>query len=403
MNLQNVTQNLRLREYYYMLTRHKLLFSLIAFLSFFTAVVTSFVLPKIYRAETVMMVQDEKVLSPLLLGLAISPSAAARLRTFREELLSWPRLTLLVEKLKLNKNTKDQLQYEHLIRDLRKNISLKLKDANIITVGFEGPNPRKAQDIVQTLSDIVVGGNLVSSKVDATSAISFIQDELDKYRKKLEGSENELRKFREVYSTTFPVATRMNETLVALKIELNSLLVENTEEHPRVKQTKELITNLEQQRDDAMKQARQEGVDIAPEEFAKLVTSVPRQEQQLARLQRDYEVNERIYSSLLSKLETAKISDTLEKSENGMKFQILEPARLPLEPVKPNKFLFALSGLIIGMGLGALLIYLLELSDTSIRNLDEARLLLELPIFGSIPPINPTELFIEHSLVKGAS
>ena len=289
---------------------------------------------------------------------------------------------------------------EHLIRKLRDHISIKIGGSQIITISFEGPEPKKAQSIVQTLTDIVIGGTLTSQKVEASSAIRFIDGQLENYRGKLETSEEELRKFREIYSSTLPVATQLNNQLVSLKLELNNLLVENTEEHPRVLQTRKLIDALESQRDDQMKKAQEEGVDITPDEYAKLVSSVPRQEQQLARLTRDYMVNANIYESLLQRLETAKISQTLEDSDKGPRFRVLEQARLPLEPVKPRKILVVLGGLIVGVILGSVVVYLLDLSNTSIRNLDDARTLLEFPIFGSIPPIDPDELILQETLRK---
>lgn len=403
MNLSNVTQTLRLREYYYLLLRHKLVFAWIVAISLMVATISTFFMTKIYRADTALLVRDEEILNPLISGLAIAPSTISRLRTLKEELLSWQRLTLLVEQLKLDKEVKTPLEYEKLIKNLRDNIAVKMGGSEIITVSFEGPDPRRAQSIVQTLADIIIGGTLTSQKVETSSAIRFINDQLESYRVKLEKSEEELRKFREIYSSTLPVATQMNEQLVALKLELNNLMIENTEEHPRVIQTRKQIGALEEQRDVQMRKAKEEGVDIAPEEYAKLISSVPRQEQQLAKLQRDYMVNANIYESLLQRLETAKISETLEQSEKGPKFRILEPARLPLQPVKPNKILVVLGGFLVGVLIGGVVIYLLDLSNTSIRTVDEARNILALPIFGSIPPINPEELLIQESLRRTGS
>jgi succinoglycan biosynthesis transport protein ExoP len=395
MDLNNFTQSLRLREYYYMALRHKLLFFTTTIAAVVIATFMAFTSPKIYQAQTVLLVEGgQKILSPLIDGLAISPSVQSRMRFLREELLSWQRLTLLVEKLKLDEKSKTPLEFEKLIKALRNSLSIKMQGNDIISIAHEGSDPKKSQEIVQTFSDIIITGNLTSADLEANSAIRFIKKQMESYREKLEESEKKLREFREIYASSLPIAMRMNEQLVALKMELNNLLVDNTDEHPRVQQTRQLIEQLEKQRVQYMNSAKEEGVAIDPEEFAKMATSVPLQEQQLAKLQRDYSVNESIYQKLLQRLETAKISQTLEDTENAMKFKILEPARLPLEPIKPNKPLFIMGGLIIGLGLGIALIYIIELSNTSIRNLDDARNLLELPIFGSIATIRPEELLM---------
>lgn len=404
MNLNSVTQTLRLREYYYMLLRHKLVFAWIVAMSLAIATVSTFFMTKIYRAETALLIQDEDILNPLISGLAIAPSLGARLRTLKEEMLSWQRLTLLVEQLKMDVKVKaNPVAYERMIKDIRSHTFIKIGGSQIIAIGYEGSNPFEAQKIVQTLADLIISGKMTSQKIEASSAIHFIDDQLGSYRTKLEKSEEELRKFKELYASTLPIATRMNEQLVALKLELNALLVDNTDEHPRVIQVRELIKMLEGQRDTQMQTAKEEGVNIAPDEFAKLVSSVPRQEQELARLQRDYMVNANIYEALLQRLETAKLSETLEQSEKGPKFKILEPARLPLKPVKPNRILVVLSGFMIGLLIGGVVVYLLDISNTSIRSLEEARNLLDLPIFGSIPPIEPDQLMLQESYRRAGS
>ena len=123
----------------------------------------------------------------------------------------------------------------------------------------------------------------------------------------------------------------------------------------------------------------------------------------MAKLQRDYAVNESIYQRLLQRLETAKISQTLEESDSGTKFRVLEPPRLPLIPVKPNKPLFVFGGLIVGLGLGVVLVYLLELSDNTIRSVDEARGFLDFPVIGSIGTIRPEELLMAERLRNSSS
>lgn len=398
MKIDNMAQTLRLREYYYMALRHKTWF----FASVAAALIISVVIAqssqKIYRAETVLMVESENMLTPLVSGLAIMPSAAVRMRAFYEQLLSWQRLTLLVEKLKLDKGVRSPLAYERLINKLREDIRIKIRGNDLVVVACENHEPKKAQEIVQTLSDIIVGGTITSAGIEANSAISFIKQQMDEYKKKLEDSEARLREFKEVYNSTLPIATRMNEQLVSAKLELNNLMVENTEVHPRVIYFKKLIVQLEGQRDQYFDQAKKMGLDLGNEEYAKLISSVPLQEQRMTQLQRDYNVNAQIYQTLLSRLETAKISQTLESADKGVKFRILEPARLPLRPVKPNKLLILLGGLVSGAILGIVLVYLRELSDNSIKNVDEAHQLFDLPIFGAIATIHTEELLLGERL-----
>lgn len=398
MNIGIVSNTLRLREYYYMVLRHKLVLGLAIILSMTVAAVIAVTSPKIYRSEAVLIVEDEHILNPLISGLAVTPSAGARMRALRERLLSWPRLTLLAEKMGLDKGITNPLEYERMINLLRDQIQIRMRGNGIITVSHEGAMPRKSQEIVETLTGIIEEGTITSTNLQANSAIQFIEEQMELYRGKLETSEENLREFQEIYSSTLPLATRMNEQLVALKMELQGLLVNNTDKHPRVIQTRDLIKRLEEERTLQFRKAKEAGLDVTDETFAELVSSVPLQQQQLAKLQRDYQVNNSIYQQLAQKLETAKISQTLENSDKGLKFKTLEPARLPLLPVKPNRVLIMLAGFFAGAGLGVILIFIIELSNTSIRNVEEAEQLLELPIFGAIATIKPEELILGERL-----
>jgi polysaccharide chain length determinant protein (PEP-CTERM system associated) len=122
-------------------------------------------------------------------------------------------------------------------------------------------------------------------------------------------------------------------------------------------------------------------------EFEQKVLSIPNQEKQLISLQRDYNVNERIYNMLLMKFEEARISKHLEFSQGGTRFQVIEPAIVPITPVKPNRLHFLLAALLIGCVSGAGLIYLKEYFDTSTRGVKEAEEVYNLAVLATIPVI----------------
>lgn len=123
------------------------------------------------------------------------------------------------------------------------------------------------------------------------------------------------------------------------------------------------------------------------EEYQKRAQGVPQQEEELTRITRDYKVNDEIYQMLLRRLEEARISKELQADEQGEKFRIVDPPRLPINPLKPNRARIILLGLFLGVGVGVGFIILLEYFDHSIRDLDGAKEFFEIPIMGTIPTI----------------
>ena len=114
--------------------------------------------------------------------------------------------------------------------------------------------------------------------------------------------------------------------------------------------------------------------------------NVPRVEQELLSLTRDYDNIKNSYESLLDKRLNARLYENLEKSQQGESFTILERALPPTVPYGPNKFLVLGLALIAGVLVGLLAALLRERSDptyTDAASLQEA--FPGLPLLATIP------------------
>ena len=383
--LENI-QEFKWQDYLRIFLRRKNFFLLPLIILFSVTIIVSFFLPKAYEAKAVILVEEGKVINPLLKNLAVSTTVSERLHLLREEILSWPRVVQLVEELGLNKNKNSPLEFEKLIADIRMRISVNMKGDDIITISYSDRDPAITQKVVNTISDIFIRKNLVSQNEESNTAIDFIKDQLATYKKKLEASEGALRKFKETYGLQMPLAAQINTELARLEAELTTLLVDSTEEHPRVKELRGNIQSLKEKRAQQVRQAA-EIATVDTKRYIEIAESVPRQEQELARLTRDTEVNEKLYAMLLERLETARISQELEDSENKTKFKIIEPARFPLKPVKPNKIKLGLMGFLLGAMAGFGCIYLVEYNDQSFKGVEELKSFFDLPVLGAISEI----------------
>lgn len=357
-------------------------------------------LPKIYRASTLMLVEEGRIINPLIEGLAVSTSTAQRLAMLREQLLGWDRINQLIKKLNLAKDVRSQLEYEELVKSLRENIKVKLHSLNIVSISYEDKEPRQAQNVVKTISDIFIAENLRQQNRETDVAIAFINDQLALYQKKLKQSE-----------------------IAAMEDKLNELLVDSTEKHPMVIELRKKIAassdelergnytvesslgdsgeELEQLKEE-LQQIRQElaTANIDTEDpganRAKLSSAANDRLYKMLLLERiekvsasaqDSGVNQKLYNKLLERLETAKITQSLEASREGTRYTILDPARLPLKPIKPNRLLLLLMGMFLGTCLGGGLVFSVEMLDHSFLGVDEAKGFLNLPIFGAISRI----------------
>jgi polysaccharide chain length determinant protein (PEP-CTERM system associated) len=118
-------------------------------------------------------------------------------------------------------------------------------------------------------------------------------------------------------------------------------------------------------------------------ELKKLVDTVPEVEAELSRLNRDYEITRTRYLELVERRETAKLSESADK-QGVVKFQIIDPPLVGLEPVAPKRALLMAAVLIVGLGVGAALTYLMNQLRPVYQNV---RVLAEktgLPVLGCV-------------------
>jgi capsular exopolysaccharide synthesis family protein len=115
--------------------------------------------------------------------------------------------------------------------------------------------------------------------------------------------------------------------------------------------------------------------------------TVPEKELVLARLTRDASLNEKIYMMLNEKYEESRISEA-GKTAN---VRIIDLAKPPKAPFKPNKRLNIILGIILGLGLGVAVSFLLEFLDDSIKTAEDIERM-GLVLLGTIPVVKMSEI-----------
>lgn len=84
-------------------------------------------------------------------------------------------------------------------------------------------------------------------------------------------------------------------------------------------------------------------------------------------LMRDLDNHRIKYKELKAKALEARLSQTLEEEQKAEKFSLLEPARVPRKPIKPNRFKILVMGLALSIGVGLSVGYITEVLDGSVR------------------------------------
>lgn len=86
------------------------------------------------------------------------------------------------------------------------------------------------------------------------------------------------------------------------------------------------------------------------------IDRLPIREQEIAALTRDYEMAKENYKSLLNNKLSAAMAADLERSQQGERFSLIDKARVPDQPYRPNRPVFYSLGIVLSIALSALVI-----------------------------------------------
>ena len=133
--------------------------------------------------------------------------------------------------------------------------------------------------------------------------------------------------------------------------------------------------------------AQKQALEGQMERIREQIAETPTREQELAVMNREYDVVTKDYEQLLHKQLDAQVSARLERSPDSAHLKILEPAELPLLPVRPNRFAILLCGLVFSTAAALGLPFALFFTDTSFKDPDELGSEYGLPVLVAIPEV----------------
>jgi polysaccharide chain length determinant protein (PEP-CTERM system associated) len=132
--------------------------------------------------------------------------------------------------------------------------------------------------------------------------------------------------------------------------------------------------------------------------YEQRIENIPKKEQELLTLKRDYENIQKSYDSLLNRKLEADIAVNMERKQKGEQFKIIDPARLPKRPVEPNIPRIFLLVVAVGLGAGGGLAFLREYMDSSFKKADELENAFSIPVLATIPVIEDHKQIIMRRL-----
>jgi succinoglycan biosynthesis transport protein ExoP len=186
----------------------------------------------------------------------------------------------------------------------------------------------------------------------------------------------------------------LNKTLSELLIERETLLIDFTTEHPKVKEVGQeintIVAELTQELSSYQNELRSQENELIRQrdELRSKSLVFPDKALQLVRLQRAVTVQEELYAQLQLRYQETLIHESGKVQE----VSIVRPALVPQAPFNiPSKTMIVATGLIMGLIIGVVLAFGVEVFDTSIGTIEDVESLLGVPVLGVIPFMNRDE------------
>ena len=139
--------------------------------------------------------------------------------------------------------------------------------------------------------------------------------------------------------------------------------------------------------DISLLQRQIEELELSATEYRRRIAATPDVEEAYNALIAERNNTQAKFDDLMRKHMEAGVAQGLEKEQKGERFTLIDPARLPEKPFKPNRLAIMLIGLVLGIGTGIGFAALREFSDDAVRNPDQLELATKFPVLAGIPPI----------------
>ena len=449
--------------------------------------ILSFVLPKIYRASTLILVQPQQLPMDVVRSTvrsSVTEEEDSRLSSIAQRIMNRTNLQRIINDFGIYSGQEyENVSIENKIDILRENITIELSEDELYTdafsVAFMGTEPQKVMQVTNALASYLIDATLKERETSAIGTSDFLADELESTRMRLGEREALLKDYRQQYMGELPEQLDSNlatlerlqgqldkkedalreirlrlsmlgkqieeeryrtniqglggnqgssileaETtdLGLLKEQLANLMTRYTDKHPDVRRLKSKIaqleaeiaetnrgpsslnrsglttsksrylSQLESQRTDLLDEKESVAIEIVElnQEIAiyqNRVENTPKREQEFITLQRDYDNLSELYKSLLNRKLEAEMSVSMERKHKGEQFHILDRARTPSTPIKPNLKVLIILSIALGLGIGFGLVFIFEYMSNTYKNPDEIESELQLPVIATIPKV----------------
>src|SRR3989344_1710862 len=181
--------------------------------------------PKGYTSSTTILVDDKKIIQPLMQGAAVATEVADRARLTREVIFGRKIMNQILESVGWMKDKLSPEEQEKIIERIRKKTNLTSVGKDIIKIEYSDDEAERAFKTAKKFAELFIAESLGAKAAESQAAFDFIDKQTEEYHDKLVKAEEQLKEFRSANLDARPgtdadISSRLNT--LQTKIEQSS-------------------------------------------------------------------------------------------------------------------------------------------------------------------------------------
>jgi len=198
----------------------------------------AWIAPRIFTSTSVVLIESESILNPLMQGVAVSTQVVDESRRARQIILSKSSIDKVLELdvWKSETGVERTKQYlESLSYIIKANTNVKNLRNNLIEISFRDSDPKKAYETATLFTSILVDGSLLAKQEKSRAAFDFIDTQVTTYKQQLQAAESAIKDFRSRNVESTPGAkSKATARLIELNEELDNAQLEISAENSSI-------------------------------------------------------------------------------------------------------------------------------------------------------------------------
>ena len=294
------------------------------------------------------------------------------------------------------------------------------KKANFELMSPDGGYYARIQSLKATIASVTLELNEAQTRLKSTT-------------QQLAGEQPTFGIMQDSFTPQFGVSSSFDNRIDSLENKLDELRLKYTDIHPDIRETQRIIDDLKRKRDIELEERHKEtalinsqrgggGLNENPvyqelkltkareqsnvrslqvrlstydEQLKQLqskINSIPDIEAELKALDRGYQITQEKHNELMSRRESAHLSQQADASSNSFQFRVIDPPRTPTAPTGPNRPLFLSGVLVVSLAAGIGFAFLISQLRPVFFSTKQLNAITGFPVLGSVGVYNNPDI-----------